>query len=316
VGIGKDSHLSSLNNWIGSNSFPVCADESPFNVWSDWGAGQRDMFVTDLSGNVVLQQNITSGVPDNLESILVTLATSTNGPELCELGDVYVSEAHNSGDPEDYIEIYNSGSEECSLEGFQLDDSSVLDDFTFGDVTIPAGGYWVGYEDEDGSFTSGLNTSGDSIVFADPNDNSLFIELLPLQELGNTLLSQSFESDGNGCYTNPTPGFINSDCITLSADVIKSVPAKYALNQNYPNPFNPITRITYSISNNEYIDIYITDLNGSNIKYLFKGNVLSGSHSIIWDGTDDSSNDMPSGVYFLTLKSSTFNQTIKMMYLK
>ena len=85
---------------------------------------------------------------------------------------------------------------------------------------------------------------------------------------------------------------------------------------NYPNPFNPITRITYSISNNEYIDIYITDLNGSNIKYLFKGNILSGSHSIIWDGTDDSSNDMPSGVYFLTLKSSTFNQTIKMMYLK
>ena len=316
MGIGKDSHLSSLNNWIGSNSFPVCADESPFNVWIDWGAGQRDMFVTDLSGNVVLQQNITSGIPDNLESILVSLATSTNGPELCELGDVYVSEAHNSGDPEDYIEIYNSGSEECSLEGFQLDDSSVLDDFTFGDVTIPAGGYWVGYEDEDGSFTSGLNTSGDSIVFADPNDNSLFIELLPLQELGNTLLSQSFESDGNGCYTNPTPGFINSDCITLSADAIKSVPAKYALNQNYPNPFNPITRITYSISNNEYIDIYITDLNGSNIKYLFKGNILSGSHSIIWDGTDDSSNDMPSGVYFLTLKSSTFNQTIKMMYLK
>ena len=134
--------------------------------------------------------------------------------------------------------------------------------------------------------------------------------------MGNTLLSQSFESNGNGCYTNPTPGFINSDCITLSADVIKSVPAKYALNQNYPNPFNPITRITYSISNNEYIDIYITDLNGSNIKYLFKGNVLSGSHSIIWDGTNDSSNDMPSGVYFLTLKSSTFNQTIKMMYLK
>ena len=75
--------------------------------------------------------------------------------ESCILGEVYVSEGHNQGDPEDYIEIYNSGLSDCSLEGFQLDDNEELNDLTFGNIIIPAGGYWVGYEDQDSSFTSG-----------------------------------------------------------------------------------------------------------------------------------------------------------------
>ena len=316
MGIGKDSHLSSLTNWTGNSNLSVCADESPFSVWNDWDAGQRDMFVTDLDGNIVLQQNITSGVPDNLESILISLSTSNSGPDLCDLGVVYVSEAHNSGDPEDYIEIYNSGSEECSLEGFQLDDSSELEDFTFGDVIIPAGGYWVGFEDEDSSFTSGLSMSGDSVIFADPNDNILFIELLPLQELGNVLLSQSFQSDGNGCYTDPTPGLANSECVTLSTDTNNSVIEGFSLEKNYPNPFNPSTSITYTAPIRSFISIDIINLKGHNIKSLFKGDVLAGSHSITWNGTDNYSNKVPSGVYFLTLKSSNFNQTRKMMFLK
>ena len=46
----------------------------------------------------------------------------------CVLGDVYVSEAANHGIPDDYIEVYNGGSFECTLEGFQLDDSEALED--------------------------------------------------------------------------------------------------------------------------------------------------------------------------------------------
>jgi hypothetical protein len=52
----------------------------------------------------------------------------------CILGEVYVSEAANQGIPDDYIEVYNGGSAECTLAGFQLDDSEELEDFTFGNV--------------------------------------------------------------------------------------------------------------------------------------------------------------------------------------
>ena len=63
----------------------------------------------------------------------------------CILGEVYVSEAANRGDPDDYIEVYNDGSEECTLAGFQLDDSEELEDFTFGNVILAPGDFWVGY---------------------------------------------------------------------------------------------------------------------------------------------------------------------------
>ena len=78
------------------------------------------MYVLDLNGNLILEQNITSGIPDDLEELIISLIAP---PPSCTLGEVYVSEAHTSGDPEDYIEIYNSGSVDCSLKGFQLDDN-------------------------------------------------------------------------------------------------------------------------------------------------------------------------------------------------
>ncbi len=129
-------------------------------------------------------------------------------PAVCQLGVVYVSEAHTSGEPKDYIELYNSGSEDCLLTGFQLDDSEELADLTFGDVVIPAGGFWLGYEDDPESFTSGLSSGGDLVVFADPQGNTLIVEAGP--SIG--ILSKSFDAEGNGCYTLPTPGAANDAC--------------------------------------------------------------------------------------------------------
>ena len=73
IGVGKDTHISSLNNWLNGNNAPVCADTSPFSVWSDWGASQRDLYVLDHLGNVVFSQNIGSGLPSNLEALVLEL---------------------------------------------------------------------------------------------------------------------------------------------------------------------------------------------------------------------------------------------------
>jgi hypothetical protein len=133
----------------------------------------------------------------------------------CILGEVYVSEAANAGD--DYIEVYNGGGEECTLAGFQLDDSEELEDFTFGNVILSAGGYWLGYEDSTDSFNSGLGGEGDSIVFADSDGNMLIVILEESIEIADGVeLSQSYGSDGTGCYTLPTPGSSNTDCLEIS----------------------------------------------------------------------------------------------------
>ena len=34
-------------------------------MWNDWNATQRDLYITDINGNLVFHENITSGIPDN-----------------------------------------------------------------------------------------------------------------------------------------------------------------------------------------------------------------------------------------------------------
>ena len=136
----------------------------------------------------------------------------------CILGSVYVSEAANQGDPDDYIEVYNNGNEECTLAGFQLDDSEELEDFTFGYVILAPDGYWHCFEDAEDCFRSGLDADGDMVVFADENGDMLTIILAESIDTEDGVeLSQSYGSDGVGCYTIPSPGYINEPCFCTVA---------------------------------------------------------------------------------------------------
>ena len=51
-------------------------DESPYPNWNNWEASQRDLFLLDASGNLVFHDNITSGVPPNLISQVLSLLTA------------------------------------------------------------------------------------------------------------------------------------------------------------------------------------------------------------------------------------------------
>ena len=95
IGIGTETYISGLNNWTNNNDAPVVSDESPFSTWTSWGASQRDLFVLDQSGNVVLEQNISSGLPNNLQELITDLLDPSVVP--CELGTIFVSEVNNSG---------------------------------------------------------------------------------------------------------------------------------------------------------------------------------------------------------------------------
>tara|TARA_Y100000590_G_C15600330_1_gene969779 strand:- start:209 stop:997 length:789 start_codon:yes stop_codon:yes gene_type:complete len=68
--------MSSLENWTNVSNVSVCADDSPNNItWSGWDANQRDLFVLDHTGNIVLHQNIGSGLPNDLDELIIELVT-------------------------------------------------------------------------------------------------------------------------------------------------------------------------------------------------------------------------------------------------
>ena len=97
IGIGKDNFISSLSNWTNGNSIPIVADSSPFSVWSDWEAGQRDLFIVDTNGQIRYHENISSGfdndyfynlVMELLDEANNTLTGDINGDAMVNVLDV------------------------------------------------------------------------------------------------------------------------------------------------------------------------------------------------------------------------------------
>ena len=78
IGIGKDTDIGYSTNWTDGNDAAVCADESPFSIWSDWNASQRDIFLLDSGGGLILHQNISTGIPDDLNDLIISLSLNND----------------------------------------------------------------------------------------------------------------------------------------------------------------------------------------------------------------------------------------------
>jgi len=74
---------------------------------------------------------------------------------------------------------------------------------------------------------------------------------------------------------------------------------------NYPNPFNPETTITFLTTTEitEDTELVIYNMKGQRVKDLTSSlhPSLTSSFSIIWDGRDNFSNPVPSGIYLCRL---------------
>ena len=70
------SSFSNKNgNWTSGNSIPVLVDPSPYNVWTNWGADQWDLFFLDSNGNYVKDFNISTWDYDMIYNTILTLSS-------------------------------------------------------------------------------------------------------------------------------------------------------------------------------------------------------------------------------------------------
>jgi hypothetical protein len=88
------------------------------------------------------------------------------------------------------------------------------------------------------------------------------------------------------------------------------------LAQNYPNPFNPETTISFSIAQDDHVEITIYNLRGEKIKVLLREQREAGYYSVIWDGSDDQGNKVASGIYFYSINTSQYSAARKMVMIK
>jgi hypothetical protein len=138
-------------------------------------------------------------------------------------------------------------------------------------------------------------------------------------------------------YNDPAPvAGTNSYYLTSAYDVFESAPSNTAsidvtdatvappsvlssLDGNYPNPFNPSTSINLQISAEDAgkpVTVEVYNTRGQHVVTLAQQPLQSGSHSIIWDGTDSLAQPVSSGIYFYRMRVGSYTASRKMILMK
>ena len=135
-------------------------------------------------------------------------------------------------------------------------------------------------------------------------------EWISTNEFGSPWENQAL-FDFNGETLDAASVFDNSN-VSIKKIINSSLPHSF----NYPNPFNSYTVINYKLLHSELVNINIYDLKGNNIKFLINKNKSEGFHSVLWDGTNNFGEIMPTGMYIYTIQVDEFIASQKIMLLK
>lgn len=109
---------------------------------------------------------------------------------------------------------------------------------------------------------------------------------------------------------------VSIDVVTGIEDPITNTATDFGLRQNYPNPFNPLTTIAYQLASNDNVVLKIYNLTGQEIKTLVNERQSAGLQQVVWDGKDDSGQEVASGIYLYRLRAGYLIQTKEMTLLR
>ncbi|MBI2418293.1 MAG: T9SS type A sorting domain-containing protein, partial [Ignavibacteriales bacterium] len=102
----------------------------------------------------------------------------------------------------------------------------------------------------------------------------------------------------------------------LGASAAKLLPVEFSLSQNYPNPFNPSTTIGFAVPVETDVEIIIYNIMGEKVKQIVGEHKQAGFYSVVWDGRNDYSDVVSSGIYIYSMKAGNYQSTKKLTFLK
>jgi len=228
---------------------------------------------------------------------------------LYPLGDAREAAA-NMGEVE--FVVFHGATDAPTVDVLARGVGPIVDDLTYGYYTdylaVPAAGYILDITPGDDSLTivasydvdlSGLG-GGAAVVFAsgfltpaDDQDGAAFGLFAALPN--GTVVEFPVYTEMTGLDGSDTPE------ITVN---------------NYPNPFNPTTTISYNLPQAGHVTLEVYNVAGQKVRTLVDQHQDAGRQSIIWDGKDEYSSQVASGIYFYRIDTEDFSSTRKMVLLK
>jgi len=236
--------------------------------------------------------------------------------------------ADEAGEFDDWIEIYNPGSQAIDIGGMYItDDLTVPDRYRISSsdpevTTISPGGYLLLWADKDLNqgplhLNIRLAGNGESIgLFRKENNQYILLDSVtyPSQQSD---LSYGRYPDGTGeweqFFNTQSPGERNTS--SMGINDIQDITLQ--MFQNFPNPFTNSTRIKFILSKAQSVNLSILDLAGRIIKTRNFGKLGPGIYyDYDWDGTDNSGKYIPSGLYIISLTGDNFSVYKKASYVR
>jgi spore coat protein CotH len=232
------------------------------------------------------------------------------------MADNEITVADESGEYDDWIELYNNGNQAMSLSGYFLsDDGNNLDKWAFPDTIIEANNYlivWADKDDEQGCLHTNfkLSASGESIYLINSSDN--VIDEINFSEQKSDMSFGRYPN-GTGDFVEMNSSFALENLSTQTGieDADSKQLHSFVLEQNYPNPFNSSTAITFSLPNENSVILKIFNTIGQVVATLVEGEQQAGNHILQWDA-----DDFPSGVYYYVLTIGSQRDVKKMLLLR
>ncbi len=306
--------VNTIEDNIDGNPQGACeVDENYVAVaMADWGfgtSGNTVAFVNKATGEVeqtiVLRKNVVDVMQLTNGDLLATTWGTWTGED--NYGTVSYIDASSRGvthtwypaDSSKAYRIVQMNDRYVHLNSYAGDFSTVtavLDLENFTDTTATEG-FWSKH------------------IIGKVNDN-----LLVQDSLGVGIYSQEGDLLGSIDYIYPIDIMeITYDAMLGVDDDVNNV-ANFKLSQNYPNPFNPTTTIMYSLPVTRGVErarqgvtvsLQVFNSLGQKVAVLVNKEQVPGNYTVQFNAKN-----LPSGVYFYTLRAGNFVATKKMILMK
>ena len=90
-----------------------------------------------------------------------------------------------------------------------------------------------------------------------------------------------------------------------------SRPDNFAMAHIYPNPFNSTAHVKFKLSEQQHVAVTVTNVRGQRVAELFDGDPCAGEHELTWNASG-----LPSGIYLIRIRTASFSESMKCLYVK
>ncbi len=135
-------------------------------------------------------------------------------------------------------------------------------------------------------------------------------------EQKEALRTAAKEHRGRGRHRNRNSESNSPDFESAEEHEIENTETTSTLYNNYPNPFNPTTTIRFDTLEPSNVTLEVYNIEGQRVRTLVNHYVSAGTHSVVWNGTNDLGQQVSAGHYFYILKTKDNIETQKMVFMK